>query len=147
MRSVNRPDSRKWREDTDDKMRSHESRIGKHEVRIEEAEDDIDVLQKESRDKLTRPLPNTTLHFQKIPTEKLGTKIWKSLVGVVMGVAGYYLLKNEMGPTVLGTVFVGAGGFLVAGDVVRAALPLGKDIVSFVAWAIKKIKSAIKNGD
>lgn len=89
---------------------------------------------------------NTTIHFQHIPPEKFRKKLWKTLVGLAMGAAGYLMVRNGIGSTVLGSVFIGVGGFLVAGDFVRAALPMGKDLVNFAAWAIRKLKGAVRNG-
>jgi len=86
---------------------------------------------------------NTTLHFAPIPPEKLWKKVWKTLVGVILILVGLFVLNDET----MARIFIGTGGFLLAGDILRATLPVGKDIINFVAWAIKKIKGAVKNGN
>jgi len=92
-------------------------------------------------------MKNTTLFFKPIPKERLVKKVWKTVVGVGLGLAGYVLLSKSLGPTFLGGSMIGLGGFMVAGDLVYGLLPMAKDMVSFVAWAIKKVKGAIRNGD
>ena len=90
---------------------------------------------------------NTTLHLNAIPPEKLGAKIRRAIYGVVIFAAGYLLLKNDLGPVLLGATFAGVGGALVSLELIRTSLPMAKDVVNFGVWAIKKLKGAVKNGD
>jgi len=92
-------------------------------------------------------MKNATLHFAAIPPEKLGAKIRKSIYGALLIALAVFLRWKGLVPEMVSTVLVGVGAFLFAGDIVRAMLPLAKDLIDFVAWAIKKLKAAFKNGN
>ena len=86
-----------------------------------------------------------TEYFKKIPPRKRWQKVRGFLTGLALIAVGYMLLENEMGPVLMGSVFVAVGGALCSLDLLRGLIPVGLDVVSFGVYCIERVRGAFKN--